>query len=55
MYTTVALYLTLAGAIFIFFLLIIAIKALVKKNKEIADLKFKVKDLESKVFELGGR
>lgn len=55
MITTMALYLVLAGAIFIFALLCFAIKGLMKKNKEIANLKFKVKDLESKVYELGRR
>lgn len=55
MITTISLYLVLAGAVFIFALLCFAIKGLMKKNKEIADLKFKLKDLESKVYELGGK
>lgn len=55
MSTTIALYIVLAGAIFFFVLLAISLKSLTKKNAEIATLRFKVKDLESKVFELGGR
>lgn len=53
MTTSIALYIVLAGAIFFFVLLAISLKSLTRKNAEIATLRYKVKDLESKVFENG--
>lgn len=51
MNTTIALYIVLAGAIFFFVLLAISLKSLARKNVEIASLRLKVKDLESRSFE----